>query len=127
MAELRIGDIPLAGDDRLTYVTPAIEVHSGVFVDKDHGDTIHVVTSPLLGVKTRLRKRGKALFTPYTARERPKKRKKETAYDPLRVVEDARVNAFLKWTSSTDAPMTVRGGTTEMTQEFFRDLMTPSA
>ena len=28
-AESGIGDIPVAGDDRMTYVTPAIEVHSG--------------------------------------------------------------------------------------------------
>ena len=124
-AESGIGDIPVAGDDQMTYVTPVTEVHSGVFVDEDRGDTIHVVTSPLSGVKTRVRKRGKALCTPYTARERPKRRKKETAYDPLRVVEEARMNALLKWTLSTDASMTIRGGTTEMTREFFRDLLTP--
>ena len=76
-------------------------------MDEDRGDTIHVVTSPLSGVKTRVRKRGKALCTPYTSRERPKRRKKETAYDPFRVVEEARMNALLKWTSSTDAPMTI--------------------
>ena len=96
-------------------------------MDEDWGDTIHVVTSPLSGVKTRVRKRGKALCTPYTAGERPKRRKKETAYDPLRVVKEARINALLKWTSTTDAPITVRGGTTEITREFFRDFMTPGA
>ena len=84
------------------------EVHSEVFVDEDHGDTVHVVTSPLSRVKTRVRKRGKALCTPYTARELLKRRKKETAYDPLRVVEEARMNALLKWTLSTDAPMTIQ-------------------
>ena len=46
-AESRIDDIPVAGDDRLTYVTLATEVHSGVFVDKNQGDTVQVVTSPL--------------------------------------------------------------------------------
>ena len=51
-AESRIGDIPVAGDDRMTYVTPTTEVHSGVFVDENWGDTIHVVTNPLSGVKT---------------------------------------------------------------------------
>ena len=73
-----------------------------------------------------MRKKGKALCIPYTAGERPKRRKKETTYDPLQVVEDARMNALLKWTSSTDALMTIRGGTTEMTREFFRDFLTPS-
>ncbi len=124
-AESGIGDIPVAGDDRLTYVTPATEVHSEVFVDEDRGDTVHVVTSPLSGLKTRVRKRGKALCTPYTAGERPKRRKKETAYDPLRVVEETRINTVLRWTSAADAPTTIRGGTTDMTRAFFHDLMTP--
>ena len=34
-AELGIGDIPVVGDDRLTYVTPATKVHSGVFMDEN--------------------------------------------------------------------------------------------
>ena len=123
-AESGIGDIPVAGDDWLTYVTPVTEVYLGVFVNEDRGDTIHVVTSSLLGVKTQVRKRGKALCTPYTAGERSKRRKKETAYDPLRVVEEARINTLLKWISVTDAPTSIRGGTTEMTREFFHDLMT---
>ena len=63
-AESGIGNIPVAGDDRMTYVTPTTEVHSGVFVDEDRGDTIHVVTSLLSRVKTRVRKRGKAFCTP---------------------------------------------------------------
>ena len=52
-------------------------------MDENWGDTVHVVTSPLLGVKTRVRKRGMAIYTPYTAGEWPKRRKKETVYDPL--------------------------------------------
>ena len=87
-----------------------------------HGPHCH---QPLLGVKKRVRKRGKALCTPYTAGEQPKRKKKETIYDPLRGVEDARVNALIKWTSGTKAPMTIRGGTTEMTHELFHNLMTP--
>ena len=81
--ESGIDDIPIAGDDRLTYVKLATEVHSGIFVEEDRGDTVHVVTSPLSRVNTRVRKRGKALCTPYTVGERPKRRKKETTYDLL--------------------------------------------
>ena len=73
------------------------EVDSGIFVEENRGDTIHVITIPLLRVKTRVRKRGKTLFTSYTVGKQPKNRKKETIYDPLRAVEDTRVNALLKW------------------------------
>ena len=68
-AEAGIYDIPIAGDDWLIYVTPVIEVHLGVFVDENWGDTVHVVTNLLLRVKTRVRKSNKALCTPYTIGE----------------------------------------------------------
>ena len=44
-----------AEEDRITYVTPNTEVHSGVFVDEVFGDTIVEVTSPILGKKKRTR------------------------------------------------------------------------
>ena len=52
-------------------------------MDKNWGDTVYVVISPLSRVKTRVRKRGKALCTLYTVGEQPKRRKNETVYDPL--------------------------------------------
>ena len=51
-------------DDRLTYVTPETEVHSGVFIDEKVGDTVKEVTSPISGEKKWVRKRGKVLCTP---------------------------------------------------------------
>ena len=83
------------------------EVYSGVFMGESRGNTIHIVTSSLSGVKTRVRKKSKAFCTPYVVKERPKRRKKETIYDHLRAVEDGRVNALLKWTSGTEAPTTI--------------------
>ena len=54
VAELGIDDIPVVGDDRFTYVTPTTEIHSGVFVDKNLGDIVHVFTNSLSGVKIRV-------------------------------------------------------------------------
>ena len=109
----------------MTYVTPVIEVHLGVFVDENWGNRVHIITSPLSGVKIRVRKRSKALCTSYTDGERPKRRNKEIVYNPLQAVKDVRVNALLKWTLGTEAPTTICGRTTEMTREFFHNLMTP--
>ena len=49
VVELGISDIPIAVDDPLKYVKLAIEVYSGVFIDENKGDTVHVITSPLSG------------------------------------------------------------------------------
>ena len=45
-------------------------------------------------------------------------------YDPFRAVEDASVDALLKWTLGIEALTTIRGSTMEMTREFFHNLMT---
>ena len=79
-------------DDRLNYVTPETEVHSGVFIDEKVGDTMKEVTSPISGEKKRVRKRGKVLHTPNTVLERPKRGNKETTYDPLRPMEPFRLD-----------------------------------
>ena len=52
----------------MTYVTLTTELHLGVFMDENRGDMVHVVTGPFSRVKTRVRKKDKALCTPYTAR-----------------------------------------------------------
>ena len=65
-------------------------------------------------MKTRVTKRGKAFFTPYRARGCPKMRKKEMVNNPLQAVDDARVNALLKWNSGIKAPKIVYGGMSEM-------------
>ena len=92
--ESGISDIPIVGDDQLTYITPVINVHSGdtiqvvisllsgmktrikghdprrhqpIIWGEDRGDMFHVITRPLLEVKTRVRKWGKNLCIRYTS------------------------------------------------------------
>ena len=72
-----------ANDDRLTYVTLDMEVHFGVFVDEQLGDTIQEVTSPISGEKKMVRKRAAALRTPFTVGDKPKRWKQEVIYDPM--------------------------------------------
>ena len=43
-----------AHDERLTYVTLDMEVHSSVYVVEKLGDTIQEVTSPKFGEKRRM-------------------------------------------------------------------------
>ena len=57
-----VGDVQDV-DDRLTYETPNIEVHSEVFMDEALGDTIVEVISPISGKKTRTRKHTPALLS----------------------------------------------------------------
>ena len=71
----------------MTYETPNTKVHSEVFVDEALGDTIVEVISLISGKKTRIRKRAPALLSPFTARQKPKKRKNEVRFDPLRSVD----------------------------------------
>ena len=94
---------------------PETEVHSGVFIDEKAGDTVKDVTSPISGEKKWVRKRGKVLCTPYTILERPKRRKKETTYDPLRPVEPSRLDMLLRWVSSVGDPVSILGGTSDLT------------
>ena len=81
-----VGDVQ-ATNDMMTYETPNTEVHSEVFVDEALGDTIVEVISPIFGKKTQTRKRAPALLSPFTAGQRPKKRKTEVRFDPLRPVD----------------------------------------
>ena len=94
-------------DDHLTYVTPEIEVYSGVFIDEKVGDTVKEVTSPISGEKKRVRKRGKVLYTPYIVLEHPKRRTKETTYNPLRPVEPSRLDMLLRWVSNVGNPISI--------------------
>ena len=66
-----------ADEDRLTYITLDTEVHSGVFVDEQLGDTVQEVTSPIFGEKQRVRKRAATLQMLYTVEEKLKCRKQE--------------------------------------------------
>ena len=113
-----------ADDDRLTYVTPDTEVHSGVFVDEQLGDTIQEVTSPISREKRRVQKREVALQMPYTVGEKPKHRKQEVVYDPTRALDEVRVQGLRSWMDSTKNPNETRqGGTTSMGRQFFRELL----
>jgi len=80
-----------AEQDRDTYVTPNIEVHSGVFVDEMLGDTIVEVTSLISGKKIRTWKRAAPLCTPFTC-ERPKRKKNEVIYHPTRPLDESRLS-----------------------------------
>ena len=111
-----------AEQDRDTYVTPNTEVHSGVFVDEMLGDTIVEVTSPISGKKIRTRKRAAPLCSPFTC-ERPKRKKNEVVYHPTRELDESRLSAVNQWISSESEPKTIRGGTSDLTKDFFRELL----
>ena len=67
--------------DRETYITPNIEVHSGVFVDELLGDTIVEVASLISSKKMRMQEWTTPLCTPFTS-EQPKLKKNEVIYNP---------------------------------------------
>ena len=90
-----VGDIQ-ATNDRMTYETPNNEVHSEVFVNEALGDTIVEVISPIIGKKTQNRKCAPALLSPFTAGQRPKKRKNEVRFDPLRPVDPLHTAALMQ-------------------------------
>ena len=64
------------------------------------------------------------MCTPYTADEKPKRCKQEIEYDPIRPLDEARFRSLWSWINSTENPKETRqGGTTNMDQKFFRDLL----
>ncbi len=69
-------------------------------------------------------KKAVALWTPYTVGDKPKRQKLEVVYDPMRALDEARVQGLWSWINSTENPKeTCQGGTTNMDQKFFRDLL----
>ena len=111
-------------DDRVTYVTPDMEVHSGVFVDEQLKDTIQEVTSPICREKKRVPKRAAALRTSYIVRDKLKRQKQEVVYDPTRALDEARVQGLRSWIDSTENPNeTCWGGTMSMDRQFLQELL----
>ena len=117
-----IGDVQ-AVDDRLTYETHNTEVHLEVFVDETSGDMIVEFISPISRKKTRIRKRAPALLSPFTAGQRPKKRKKEVCFDPLRSMDPSQTEVLMRWVSSDKESKTILGGTSDLSRDFFRTLI----
>ena len=72
-------------------------------------DTIVEVMSLIFGKKTRARKRALALLTPFTVRQRPKKRKNEVCFEPLWPVDPSLTKVLMKGVSSDGEPKTIRG------------------
>ena len=107
----------------MTYETPNTEVHSEVFMDEALGDTIVEVISPISRKKTRTRKCAPTLLSPFTFGQRPKKRKNEVHFVPLRPVDPSQTVVLMQWVSSEGELKTIRGGTSDLSLNFFRTLI----
>ena len=107
----------------MTYETPNTKVHSEVFVDEALGDTIVEVISPISGKKTQIRKRAPTLLSLFTTGHRPKKRNNEVGFNPLRQVDTSQTAVLMKWVSSEGEPKIIQGGTSDLSQDFFRTLI----
>ena len=92
-------------------------------MDKALGDTIVEVSSPIFGKKNRTRKRTPTLLSPFTAGQRPKKRKNEVRFDPLQPVDPSQMAVLMSWVLSEGEPKTIRGGTSDLSRDFFQTLI----